>query len=409
MVSVRRQEQLREREKYSSLAGVVHFDRNELDLYRFLWSHNAQNPRIQTGTNALDSTKSWSIAAFEGVPNLAEEVSRLKAAGKISVDWRSPYPHSGNVVIRADDTALEKAQLFEPGALTPVLKLAKRISIKSVDLMMNASPNGNKLNGASVGIDPSPDKKWWRELAEVKMAFGRGLSVFPLSVSPDEFKYKLHNWLNVTNIMCQEGKMSKSAWGQLIEGLKYVQYLEDDAGNPYMAVVAGLNKEDALYVSDYLKKATKSSEVIGLFDSINDRTSFQRLRIAQELSRALGCTVTDTYADSSYINLDPKNAILVSGGVYEPNNGIKPFATGIEGIILHNVNSGDILHPVGTGAGFPLHGLIQLPTGIDIYNLGIADVSDAKIEEVNRLMSQINTELSLRTVGIGYNVDWYKK
>src|SRR3989338_7652832 len=165
---------------------------------------------------------------------LKEEIERLVQSGmsevKIHQQHKGGDPKGGNIVLYPTKLATnldEKVSQIRLGALDPVLDLMPTTTtIESVTVLPNASSRA-KLNGVAVKFDER-QKRWWSELAKLKMSYGRGLSVFALGMSFDEFCNRLQDLLNITY-----------GFGRITDGLKYVQFLMDDSGGSYMAIAAG--------------------------------------------------------------------------------------------------------------------------------------------------------------------------
>jgi len=337
---------------------------------------------------------------------LKEEIDELIQSGLWEVRTHQPHrgvdPKGGNIVLYPTHLATDlcgKISQIRPGALDPILDLMPTATtIKSVTVLPNASSRANKLNGVAVKFNEKQER-WWSELAKLKMSYGRGLSVFALGISFDEFCNRLQDLLNITY-----------GFGRITDGLKYVQFLMDDSGGSYMAIAAGPTHNEKESISGSLFAIQDLKEAVGLVEIINKISSERRLDIARSLAHMFGVGEVELFTDSRYIDLDAERAVVTSGGAMSSHHNTKPFALGLGGVLLCKASDADHLVPIGSGPNYPLGEgqMIELPTGVSRNNLTVKDASPSHIDVVRKLTSGLEVIVNLQVVGIGYNAGWAK-
>lgn len=333
---------------------------------------------------------------------LEAEIKELERSGLWEVRVHQPHrgtdPKGGNVVLYPTQLTTDlggKVSQIRPGALDPILDLMSEIkAIEGVTVLPNASSKA-KLNGVAVKLDERR-AGWWNELAKLKMSYGRGLSVFELGMSFEEFCNKLQDFLNITY-----------GFGKTVNGLKYVQFLIDDEGNPYMAIAAGPTHHEKRTISENLSNMRNLQRAIEFIEIINRITLQGRMDVAKSLGKMFGTGKVNLCTDSRYIDLNLENATVTSGGAMSSHNSARPFALGIGGILLHEASENDVLVPIGSGSRYPIDSeRIELPQGIARKNLEVKNVSDDHVEVVKQLTNGLVVTTTLEAVGIGFNSSW---
>ena len=335
--------------------------------------------------------------------NLREQLNELESSGLITLKVHNVggvgntivYPTKEGIINASD------ANQIPAEALRPVLDLIRTNStVAGLTFLPNSTPSG-KLNGVAIDFDTKV-RKWWTELEKLKISYGRGLSIFSLPISFDEFCARLTDFLYITH-----------GAGQFMDGLKYVQFLMDDSGGAYMAVVAGLTQNEKESLPGHLSKSQSIGEVIELIKRANETTSKRRIDIVKSLSHMFGIRDSaDLLADTTYIGLDPAHALGASGAAMNSYNGMAPYAMGIGEIVLRKSKEEEGIIPIGTCARYLCDSSqIELPAGISRDILEKSSVTPDQLEVINRLTSGFDVVKILKVVGIGYNSSWktYKR
>lgn len=373
-------------------SGNVSFNKDELRCLSII-----KRQKARPGAITIPRRDVLSNEGFEA------EIKELERSGLWEVRVHQPHrgtdPKGGNVVLYPTQLTTDlggKVSQIRPGALDPILDLLPTIkTIESVRVLPNASAQARKLNGVVVKFDERK-KGWWNELAELKMSYGRGLSVFELGMSFDEFCNKLQDFLNITY-----------GFGKTVNGLKYVQFLIDDEGNPFMAIAAGPTYHEKKTISENLSNMCDLQRAIEFIEIINRITLQGRMDVAKSLGKMFGTGKVNLCTDSRYIDLNLENATVTSGGAMSSHNSARPFALGIGGILLHKTSENDDLVPIGSGSKYPIDSeRIELPQGIARKNLEVKNVSDDHVEVVKQLTNGLAVTTTLEAVGIGFNSSW---
>lgn len=333
--------------------------------------------------------------------NLREQLNELESSGLITLKVHNVGGVGSTIVCPTEEGVMSASYVSQipVEALRPVLDLIRTNSaVTGLTFLPNSTPSG-KLNGVAIDFDTKV-KKWWTELEKLRISYGRGLSVFSLPLSFDEFCERITDFLNITH-----------GAGQLVDGLKYVQFLIDDSGGVFMAIAAGLTRKEKENLPGYLSKSQSIGELTELIRQANETTSMRRIDIAKGLTQMFGLeNIGDLLADTTYIGLNTARALGTSGAVVDSYNGIAPYAIGIGEIVLRTSKEEEGIIPIGTGARYLCDtSQIELPTGISRDVLEKQGATSANIEVIDRLTSGFDVVKVLRVVGIGYNRSWKKR
>lgn len=371
-----------------------HFKREELYLPSIYGAYGkgGVGTKIQISNSELRNNQS-----------LRGQLNELESSGLITLKVHNVGGVGNTIVCPTEEGVMSAsyANQIPIEALRPVLDLIRTNStVMGLTFLPNSTPSG-KLNGVAIDFNIQ-EKKWWTELERLKISHGRGLSVFSLPISFNELCDRLTDFLNITHGV-----------GQLIDGLKYVQFLIDNSGGVFMAIAAGLTRKEKESLPGYLSKSKSISEVTELIKRANETTSKRRIDIAKGLTQMFGLgNIGDLLADTTYIGLNPARALGTSGAVVDTYNGIAPYAVGVGEIVLRTSKEEEGIIPIGTGARYLCDtSQIELPTGISRDVLEKQGAISAKLEVIDRLTSGFDVVKILKVVGIGYNSSWktYKR